>query len=162
MNIFYLDSDPATCAKYHADKHCVKMILESAQILCTVINEKAGYQVTPYKSTHRNHPCTLWAGQRYENANYLISLASNLDTEFMYRFNHEVSHKSWQMLEDIDIFHLIHVYLPREGVGSPPALAMPEEYRSNDPVESYRLYYRLDKQHLLKYSKRERPYWLGE
>jgi hypothetical protein len=160
MNIFYLDRDPELAAKAHCDKHVVKMILESAQILCTVINERAGYQLTPYKSTHRNHPCTLWAGQRYENAKYLVDLARALDEEFRYRFNHEVSHKSWQMLEDIDIFNLIHIYLPREGVQSPPALAMPDEYRLADPVESYRLYYRLDKQHLLTYTKTERPSWL--
>lgn len=162
MNIFYLDSNPAICATYHADKHVVKMILESAQILCTVINEKAGYQVTPYKSTHKNHPCTLWAGQCFENADWLIDLVRELDDEFMYRFNHKFSHKSWQMLEDIAMDKLIGLYLPKYGKPTPPALAMPEEYRDNDPVESYRLYYRLDKQHLLKYSKRERPDWLGE
>ena len=160
MNIFYLDENPAACAMYHADKHCVKMILESAQILCTVINEKAGYQVTPYKSTHKNHPCTLWAGQRYENARWLVDLASNLNAEFMYRFNHVVSHKSWQMLEDIDIFTLIHHYLPRHGVCTPVAQAMPEYLRSESPVESYRMYYKLEKQHLLQYTKRERPDWL--
>lgn len=160
MNIFYLDSNPATCAKYHADKHVVKMILESAQILCTVINEKAGYQVTPYKSTHRSHPCTLWAGQCFENADWLVDLTCKLDDEFMYRFNHKVSHKSWQMLEDIDICKLMQVYLPKLGGTTPPALAMPEEYRTEDPVESYRLYYKLEKQHLLQYTKRERPDWL--
>jgi hypothetical protein len=161
MNIFYLDSDPATCAKYHCDKHVVKMILESAQILCTVINEKAGYQLTPYRSTHRNHPCTLWAGKNKANAYWLLRLTKALDEEFRHRFNHEVSHKSCQMLVDIQISTLIDNYLV-EGTQTPPAIAMPEEYRSENPVESYRLYYRLDKQHLLKYSKRERPDWLGE
>ena len=66
------------------------------------------------------------------------------------------------MLVDTDMGRLIRLHLPKLGGTIPPALAMPEEYRSNDPVESYRLYYRLDKQHLLKYSKRERPDWLGE
>jgi hypothetical protein len=162
MNIFYLDKDPTTCAKYHADKHVVKMILESAQILCTVINEKAGYQVTPYKSTHRNHPCTIWAGQCFENAEWLLDLTHSLNTEFMYRFNHTASHKSLQMLDDIAMGRLIRLHLPKLGGTTPPALAMPEEYRSDNTVESYRLYYRLDKQHLLKYSKREKPEWLGE
>ena len=162
MNIFYLDKDPTTCAMYHCDKHVVKMILESAQILCTVINEKAGYQLTPYKSTHRNHPCTLWAGQCFENARYVLDLACNLDSEFRYRFNHEDSHKSWGVLCEVDMYTMLEQYLPRYGMRTPPALAMPEEYRSENPVESYRLYYRLDKQHLLKYSKRERPDWLGE
>ena len=35
MNIFYLHSDPRTCAEYHCDKHVVKMILEYAQLLST-------------------------------------------------------------------------------------------------------------------------------
>ena len=35
MNIFYLDKDPVKAAQYSCDKHVVKMILESAQMLCT-------------------------------------------------------------------------------------------------------------------------------
>jgi hypothetical protein len=36
MNIFFLDFDTEKCAKYHCDKHVVKMILETAQLLCGV------------------------------------------------------------------------------------------------------------------------------
>jgi hypothetical protein len=36
MNIFFLDFDTKKCAKYHCDKHVVKMILETAQLLCGV------------------------------------------------------------------------------------------------------------------------------
>ena len=35
MNIFYLDHDVTKCAEMHNDKHCVKMILEYAQLLST-------------------------------------------------------------------------------------------------------------------------------
>ena len=35
MNIFFLSWNPETCAQMHCDKHVVKMILETAQILCT-------------------------------------------------------------------------------------------------------------------------------
>ena len=35
MNIFYLDENPWVNAEMHCDKHCVKMILETAQMLCT-------------------------------------------------------------------------------------------------------------------------------
>ena len=34
MNIFVLDRDPELAAKYHCDKHVVKMVLESAQMMC--------------------------------------------------------------------------------------------------------------------------------
>ena len=35
MNIFYLDKDPIAAAVVQYNKHVVKMILESAQMLCT-------------------------------------------------------------------------------------------------------------------------------
>lgn len=58
MNIFFLHYDPKQCAQYHLDKHVVKMILETAQMLYSVhwfleleLPENA------YKKTHVNHPC---------------------------------------------------------------------------------------------------------
>jgi hypothetical protein len=33
MNIFYLDKNPRKCAKYHCDKHVLKMIIEYAQLI---------------------------------------------------------------------------------------------------------------------------------
>ena len=45
MNIFILDENIEKCAQYHCDKHIIKMILESAQLLCTAhwINKYAGF-----------------------------------------------------------------------------------------------------------------------
>ena len=40
MNIFILDNDIEQCARYHCDQHVGKMILESAQLLCTALNQK--------------------------------------------------------------------------------------------------------------------------
>ena len=57
MNLFILHEDPAVSATYHCDKHVIKMILESAQLLCSTLN-MLGYD-TPYKTTHKNHPCRL-------------------------------------------------------------------------------------------------------
>lgn len=42
MNIFYLDENPKLCAEYHCDRHVVKMILESAQLLCTAVRVLGG------------------------------------------------------------------------------------------------------------------------
>ena len=39
MNIFVVDEDPEVAARQLCDKHVVKMILESAQMLCTVALE---------------------------------------------------------------------------------------------------------------------------
>lgn len=46
MNIFYLDENPEICARFHNDKHNVKMIVESAQLLSTAIRLAIGVQKT--------------------------------------------------------------------------------------------------------------------
>ena len=92
MNIFILDHDIQSCARYHADQHVGKMILESAQILCSVAN--AHGQDTPYKTTHSGHPCTLWAGASLSNWRWLKRLALALNDEFKYRYDRSKDHKS--------------------------------------------------------------------
>jgi hypothetical protein len=83
MNIFLLDSNIKKCAQYHCDKHVVKMILESAQILSTVLRLNGVDQ--GYKTTHANHPCTLWAGKSFSNWKWLRELASALNKEYRFR-----------------------------------------------------------------------------
>ena len=69
MNIFILDWDVEKCAKEHVDKHVVKMILETAQLLCGahhVTAHDAAHDTAhdtahvPYKLSHKNHPCSIW------------------------------------------------------------------------------------------------------
>jgi hypothetical protein len=59
MNLFYLDRDPVNAARLQCDRHVVKMILETAQMLSTAHLELDGKQVA-YKATHKNHPSTVW------------------------------------------------------------------------------------------------------
>lgn len=40
MNIFVLDLDINRCAKYHNDKHCIKMIIETFLKFYIFINKK--------------------------------------------------------------------------------------------------------------------------
>ena len=61
MNIFYLHEDPQKAAEYQYDKHVVKMILESAQMLCTAHHHYDNGDNVPYKKAHYNHPSTVWA-----------------------------------------------------------------------------------------------------
>ena len=58
MNIFVLHKNPKKAAQYHHDKHVVKMILESAQMLCSV-HWVMGSDGAPYKLAHKNHPCCI-------------------------------------------------------------------------------------------------------
>ena len=154
MNIFMLDSKPELAAQYHYDIHIVKMILESAQILCTV-NHKCGL-TTPYKPTHKNHPCTIWAGLSLKNNFWLRQLAFCLNEEYKRRFNHSVNHKSFDVIKLLDVPNL------EVGEFTTPALAMPEEFITTDPIESYRNYYAFGKKHLLKYTNTNKPEWLIE
>lgn len=59
MNIFATSPDPTACAQALDDKRVVKMVLESAQVICTVLNSRG--IPTPYRSTHEHNPITLWS-----------------------------------------------------------------------------------------------------
>ena len=96
MNIFVLDNNPYACARYHCDKHVVKMILESAQMICTthhlLPNPKLKYEI-PYKATHTNHPCNRWLRDSLANYMWLYKLTHALNNEYRYRYNKDVDHK---------------------------------------------------------------------
>ena len=44
MNIFYVDQDPVKAAQMMCDKHIIKMILESAQMLCSAKRKLDGIE----------------------------------------------------------------------------------------------------------------------
>ena len=48
--------------------------------------------------------------------------------------------------------------LPEIGL-TPFALAMPDQYKSNDPMLSYRNYYIHEKKHIASWKNREVPDW---
>ena len=133
MNIFVLDSNIRKCAQYHCDKHVVKMILESAQILSTVL--RVSGMDYGYKATHANHPCTLWAGKSLSNWKWLRELASALNKEYRFRFEKEINHKSFSLTQSMPVPRIADYGLTSF------ALAMPEAYKNKNPVIAYRQYY---------------------
>lgn len=155
MNIFALDTDPEACAQAHCDKHVVKMILEHTQMVCSVAH-KYNLSDVPYKSAHRNHPCTLWVGESRENVIWLMALTIHLNDEKQVRFP-GVDHKSLAVMLNVAP-RLLH-YLPDVPM-TPFAQAMPEDCRQSDAVLAYRQYYRIHKRHLHTWSKRNSPSWL--
>ena len=81
MNIFFLDLNQRKCAKWHVDKHVIKMILESVQLLCSahhIFPNKNNLYSPPYKLTHKNHPCSKWVRESLSNYKWLIKLAKEL------------------------------------------------------------------------------------
>tara|TARA_R110000772_G_scaffold45944_2_gene105024 strand:+ start:4859 stop:5320 length:462 start_codon:yes stop_codon:yes gene_type:complete len=153
MNIFILDNDPKLSAQYHSDKHCVKMVLETAQILCSAFPKGEA----PYKQTHVNHPSCVWARQSQDNYLWLISLGKELGKEYTYRYGK--THKSVAVISWCEQ-NINKIAFP-QGEMTSFAQAMPDDYVHMDAVEAYRNYYRYEKHNINKWEKsRTRPNWL--
>ena len=153
MNIFFLDESPRLAARMQVDKHVVKMILESAQLLSTNIRivhgDEIGDLLGLYKKTHVNHPCTIWVRCDQANYNWLFEHFESLCDEYTYRF--EKIHKSKALIDSLRKFVNSNVSSKTHTV---PALCMPDVYKSEDYVKSYREYYSVEKKHLHKWTKR--------
>ena len=158
MNIFILEEHIAENVQSYCDKHVVKMVLETAQILCASHSR----QDTPYKKTHLNHPCVKWVKESLANYIWLVRLGIELCKEYTYRY--EKFHKSQQVIEwclanfpELPNIEQTQFYL-----------CVPEEFKLVDNncisnvIEIYRLYYQYKKDNgmQMKYTKREVPKWL--
>jgi hypothetical protein len=151
MNIFVLDEDIQTCAQYHVDKHVVKMILESAQLLSSAVRLSgidAGYRLT-----HQNHPCSIWVRESLSNWIWLRDLSKALNEEYRYRYEKDVNHKSYDVIQTLP-----EPNIEDNGL-TPFRLAMPEEYKVESPIESYRIYYIHDKRDIASWKNRNIPKW---
>lgn len=166
MNIFLLDWNPRRCARWHCDKHVVKMILESCQLLYTahwvlmsVDDIEPPYiHCAPrrgYKPTHRNHPCAVWVRESLDNYRWLVRLARELLREYTHRYQ-----KQHACTEHVEWLALVEpTGLTSRGLTLPPQ-AMPDAHKHSNPIEGYRTYYRTDKSRILSYTKRHRPHFL--
>lgn len=153
MNIFFLDYDPKLCARYHNDKHVVKMILETAQLLCGAHHlTKTPYEI-PYKLSHKNHPCSIWVRHDLHNYKWLVELGFELCYQYTLRYGKR--HKSQDVIEWCATHY---PNIPNIKPTTPP-LAMPDEYKLGDVVISYRNYYCGEKKDFSKWKHGETPYW---
>lgn len=162
MNIFLLEYNQNDDFKIDWEKspesydrlRLNKMILEYAQLLSTACNVlSGGKQISPYKTTHVNHPCSIWCRESKENFERLLSLAiKTCETYTKREYRH---HKS----EDV-IIKLKNLYkaitFPNVGY-TRPHLAMPPQYKSDDIVEAYRKYW-VDKPKMVYYPSYI-PHW---
>jgi hypothetical protein len=158
MNIFCVDACPVKSAKSLGNKHVLKMIVESAQLLSTairVVDPNKTYDGL-YKRTHHNHPCSIWLRKSKQNFQWLHRHGVALLDEYLYRYYKY--HKSSTVISLAGTYADL---FPDIGL-TKFALAMPNEYKVSDPVESYRNYYRGAKKDLLVYTRREPPHWVSD
>lgn len=162
MNIFAVDDDPQAAAQSLCDKHVVKMILESSQLLCTAHHETESQLLRPdyfLKSTHRNHPCAVWTREAADN--YLWLARHNLDLCAEYTFRYGKVHKC----EREGLATWLAMNMP-PGIclkdRTPFRQAMPEAYRQENAIAAYRAYYLGDKRYMLAWTRRDPPGWVPQ
>ena len=159
MNIFYLDKNPSIAAEMACDKHVVKMILESAQLLSTahrvIDGDEYADKVGLYKMAHKNHPSTIWTRTSTENYMWLNRYFGALCREYTYRYGKH--HASERLLGP-----LAHVPkgLTYSGFTDPPQ-CMPDYCKGEDTVLAYQNYYILEKSRFAKWKKRPVPEWFN-
>ena len=182
MNIFYLDRNPKVCAEMHNDKHCIKMVLEYAQLLSTthriidgsqyIGSTKTGRKQTRYalpdhresvlySATHINHPSAVWVRQCVDNYKWLWMLLNELCKEYTYRYGKVHKCEETGLVEALQ---WVPNNIKEHGIFTEPTPAMPDECKvPGDSIQSYRNYYNMNKQHLAnwngKINSRSVPQW---
>jgi hypothetical protein len=152
MNIFYLHQSPYIAAKLQYNKHVVKMILESAQMLCTAHHVYGNAEQklnVPYKQAHLNHPSTIWTRQCRANYRWLYLHMLALGNEYTERYGktHLTIHKCAEFL------NVPPAHIPDGDFCEPPQ-AMPDEYKvPGDSIKAYWNYYIGDKSHIANPNK---------
>ena len=148
MNIFFLDADPKNAAQMQCDKHVVKMIVETAQMLSTVARAQ-GHNVG-YLSAYPKHPMTLWVGQSPHNFAWTIIHGMALCKEYTHRYNK--THATEKIINDL--------YAVCKGdymKKTEPPQCMPDQYKSKSYVQAYRNYYVGEKKRFAKYKNGKTP-----
>lgn len=137
MNIFVLDENPIQAAQMQCDKHVVKMILESAQMLCTAhrVHDPEDCDQSLYKLAYVNHPCTVWARECSENYQWLLSHFVELCHEYTRRY--DKIHRCQRLMFSLSPCPSAM----RDGPKTPHPLCMPPSYKCDNVVKSYRRFY---------------------
>ena len=165
MNLFILSLIPKKIAEYMMDKHISKILLEAVQMLCSakrIVDPDDPINENIYKLAHKNHPVTIWCRKSKANFLWTLELIDEMHKEWKYRYNHpeDKNHKSYVMAQ------ILKEHLPTDDKFEYKGLtafaqAMPDKYKSDDAVVSYRKYYMSEeKQKIASWKKkREKPKW---
>ena len=175
MNIFILDRDPYKAARQMCDKHVVKMVTETAQLLSTchrlldgdmyVARTKIGRRIKRwrlyddreqllYKASHINHPCNIWLRETKGNYEWTFNHFVGLCDEYKHRYGRD--HKA-----DTDFRFFLHRFPDnlKDGLRTEFAQAMPDECKQKDVELAYKRYYNMYKSDIAKWKSGLVPEW---
>ena len=158
MNIFYLHEDAKIAAQWHCDKHVVKMIVETAQLLSTahrvLDGDKRADDLGIYKAAYQNHPSAVWVRESVGNYDWATSLLIALLEEYTKRYGK--THKTQAVGEALRANRPHGI---ASGDVSEPPQCMPDEYKGPSAVDAYRLYYIGDKARFARWRHGNQPDW---
>ena len=175
MNIFYLHEDPVQNAKWHIDKHIVKMPIEYAQLMSTAHRILDGHMYIGrtangrrikrwklqderddilYKASHVNHPSAVWVRESIENYFQMYKIYMATLAEFTHRYGkvHGASKPSMYLMRaPLNIPLVKGTQIPQ---------AMPDYCKvEGDPITAYRNYYINEKKRFATWKNKEIPEW---
>ena len=175
MNIFYLHENPIQNAKWHIDKHIVKMPIEYAQLLSAAHRLLDGEMYLGktangrnikrwrldderedilYKASHINHPSAIWVRESIENYYQMFKLYMATLAEFTNRYGkiHGASKPSvFLMRPPLNIPCVKRTEIPQ---------CMPDYCKvKGNPIKAYRNYYINEKESFATWKNKEIPQW---
>lgn len=180
MNIFVLDRDPVVAAQMQCDKHVVKMIVESAQMLSTAhrlldgtkekrksvsgktmvdywVHPNSNMENTLYKAVHVKHPDTIWSMLSNNNYNWHYVHFCALCDEYTHRYGKV--HATDELLRDILSKPPRNIHVGRL-TQQPLAMLSNPECMFEDVVKSYRAFYHTKQERFkMAWTTRAMPDW---
>lgn len=163
MNLFTLEYDYAGDVDWRnsarsLDNYRVnKMLIETAQLLSTAARSLGVVDPKLYKSTHENHPSAKYTRASQESLFNVLQHGLALYDEYCARSSKAI-HLSGELIKYIEVSVWPKVSLPNKRINFIDYMAIPDQFKTSDPVESYRLFYATKPR--LRYPKNKLPYWL--
>jgi len=175
MNIFYLHEDPIQNAKWHIDKHIVKMPIEYAQLMSTAhrmldgemyidrtannrkikrwrINDER--ESVLYKASHINHPSAVWVRESVENYIQMYKLYMATLAEYTNRYGKIHGSSKASLILQRPPNNIV------SNKNTEMVQAMPDYCKiNNDPISAYRNYYIKEKKNFATWKNRPVPEW---
>jgi len=172
MNIFVLHENPRKAAQMHCDRHVVKMVTESAQLLCFahyVANDDKRWVKRHVKfklnKGHAAHPCTLWMLEDPRHYAWVYRLLQHLLKEYDYRYDGLKKGKYANILKMLPaLANIPGTDLTVDRVRRRPtefvlAMGRAPECIGEYAVESYRRFYLANKREFATWKHRDVPEW---
>lgn len=160
MNVFALSRNPNLAAYYMCDKHVVKMIIETSQILSAVMDARGSnskqYSLPQYPKAHMKHPSTLWAMESLGNYKWLVRHLEALHMEYENRYSRTHKLQGCLMVYRAQTDNLKFEKTKRTEFVQ--AITNKKWHRKN-PIEAYRTYYNMEKFVFAKWKLGNIPHW---